>query len=272
MDAFQQEAATSLESVMALGDMDLFESTIQKQASVPGLLEASLTDFKGRVAYSSIPARMHGYLPAELKTQLLSQSTCVKRQADGAFEVYKPLLAERNCVSCHTERHQGDVIGVLSLRFSGQALQKAQQSWDTFSSDFSRSNALGTVFTIIALAAIISLLVHICVRYLMSLPLKRTASELAEQTRNIRLASSNITASSQTLAEGASEQAASLEETSSSLEEMTAMTKHNAEHICQANEFAKQASETADKGITEMQNMSTAMDAIKIPQSLAKLL
>jgi hemerythrin-like metal-binding protein len=273
VDAFQQEASTSLESVMAEGDMDLFEKNIQQQANVPGLLEASLTDFKGRVAYSSVPARLHGELPAELKSQLFSQAEPVKRQAGDAFEFYKPLRAEKNCVSCHTERHPGEVLGVLSLRFSGQALKAAQQSWDKFGNDFSRQNALATFFNLIALSAVIALLVHLCVRYLMSLPLERTASELTGQAQSVRLAASNITHSSQTLAEGASEQAASLEETSSSLEEMTSMTKRNAENVRQANEFAKHASEAADKGLGDMQNMSAAMDAIKVSSDeIAKII
>ncbi len=273
VEAFQQEASSSLESVMAVGDMDLFEKAIQKQASVPGLLEASLADFKGRVAYSSVPARLHGDLPAELKSQLLSHPEPVKRETDGAFEIYKPLVAEKNCVSCHTERRPGDVIGVLTLRFSGQALKTAQQSWDKFGDNFSQSNAFATFFTLIALSIVVVVLVNVCVRLLMSLPLERTACELTEQAQSVRLAASNITASSQTLAEGAGEQAASLEETSSSLEEMTSMTKRNAEHIRQANDFARQASEAADKGLGDMQSMSTAMGAIKVSSDeIAKII
>ena len=263
VDAFQQEIATSLEGVMAGGDMDLFEKIIHKQASVPGLQEASLTDFKGRIVYSSIAARLHGELPAELKSQLLSHAEPMKRQAQGAFEIYKPLLAEKNCVSCHIERHAGDVIGVLSLRFSGEALKTAEQSWTTFDADFSRANAVATACTTVVLVAILAVLVGLCVRELMSRPLELTADELVEQAQNVRQAANNITASSQSLAEGASEQAASLEETSSALEEMASMTKRNADNARQANDFAKQAREAADKGIGDMQNMSTAMEALK---------
>ena len=263
VDAFQQEVSTSLEGVMAGGDMDLFEKIIHKQASVPGMQEASLSDAKGRIVYSSVPTRLHGDLPVELKAQLLSHAEPVKRQADGAFEIYKPLLAEQNCVSCHIERHAGDVIGVLSLRFSGQALKTAEQSWTKFDDDFSRANALATVCTTVILVVILAILVGFCVRHLMSRPLELTAGELAEQAQNVRQAASNITASSQTLAEGASEQAASLEETSSALEEMASMTKRNADNARQANDFAKQAREAADRGIGDVQSMSAAMEALK---------
>jgi methyl-accepting chemotaxis protein len=125
----------------------------------------------------------------------------------------------------------------------------------------------------IALTFVIAVLVSLCVRYLMSLPLERTAYLLTEQVQNVRLATSNITASSQTLAEGASEQAASLEETGSSLEEMTAMTKRNSESARQANELAKEAREAADKGVGDMQTMVAAMDAIKVSSDdIAKII
>jgi methyl-accepting chemotaxis protein len=76
-------------------------------------------------------------------------------------------------------------------------------------------------------------------------------------------AAGQVSASSQSLAEGAGEQAASLEETSSSLEEMSSMTKRNSDNAQNANDLAKQARAAADKGVGDMQAMSTAMDAIK---------
>jgi len=97
--------------------MDLFADTIHEQASLPGLLEASLADHKGHIAYSTVPERLHKDLPDDLKSQLLATPTLFQRQTTNAFEIYKPLVAEKNCISCHTERRQGDVIGVLSLRF-----------------------------------------------------------------------------------------------------------------------------------------------------------
>ena len=67
----QQAVTTSLEKVMSMGDMDLFAQTIHEQASLPGLLEASLADHAGHIAYSTVLERLHQELPAELKPQLL---------------------------------------------------------------------------------------------------------------------------------------------------------------------------------------------------------
>jgi ABC-type transporter Mla subunit MlaD len=96
---------------------------------------------------------------------------------------------------------------------------------------------------------------------------------LGHNSSLVNAAAGQISSSSQTLAEGASEQAASLEETSSSLEEMSSMTKSNAESAQQANDLAQQARAAADTGASDMQEMSTAMEAIKVSSNdIAKII
>lgn len=103
--------------------------------------------------------------------------------------------------------------------------------------------------------------------------LVRIANSLNEDSGRVSSAATQVSSASQTLAEGASEQAASLEETSSSLEEMASMTKRNSENAQKANDLAKQAREAADKGVGDMQSMSTAMEAIKVSShDIAKII
>jgi methyl-accepting chemotaxis protein len=94
--------------------------------------------------------------------------------------------------------------------------------------------------------------------------LYQLAETLAGNSRQIATAADQVSAASQSLAEGSSEQAASIEETSSSLEEMASMTRRNADNARNANDLAKQAREAADKGASDMQTMSAAMEAIKV--------
>jgi hypothetical protein len=97
--------------------------------------------------------------------------------------------------------------------------------------------------------------------------LTRQLSHLAENlggtSREVAAAAHQVSTTSQSLAEGSSEQAASIEETSSSLEELSSMTKRNADHSQTANELARQTRVAADKGVADMQEMNTAMTAIK---------
>jgi len=93
--------------------------------------------------------------------------------------------------------------------------------------------------------------------------LRRLAGDLHDGSNQVASAAGQLTASSQSVAEGSGQQAASIEETSSSLEEITSITRRNSENAGKANDLAKQALQAADKGSTDMQAMSAAMQAIK---------
>jgi len=262
VECVQLAMAASLENVMALGDMDLFEKIIQQQKALPGLQEASLTDVNGRVAYSTVPARLHGELPSEVKPQLLRETQLVKRHSGDSFEIYQPLIADKNCISCHSERHQGDVIGVLSMRFSDQDLKRAEAGWDRFGTDFSRSNAIVGLVTALLLILILALLVAGCVHLFMSVPLTRAAGSLAAQSSQLRLAAGQFSASSQSLAEGSSELAASLEETGAALAQLTASTKQNAEHADRTREIARRTHAAAQNSVHQMETLQASINQI----------
>lgn len=101
----------------------------------------------------------------------------------------------------------------------------------------------------------------------------RGVLQLNEASALINSTTSIITSASQSLAEGASEQAASLEETSASMEEMFSMTQRNAQTAGQVKELGSQARQAGDIGVHDMQEMTTAMDAIKASSAdIAKII
>ena len=116
----------------------------------------------------------------------------------------------------------------------------------------------------LCLALIVGLSVAFIITRGTSRILRNVSRSLNDGSNQVASAAAQVSASSQSLAEGSSEQAASLEETSSSLEEMSSMTKRNAENAQKANDLAKQTRTAADKGTSDMQTMSAAMDAIKV--------
>jgi methyl-accepting chemotaxis protein len=83
---------------------------------------------------------------------------------------------------------------------------------------------------------------------------------VAEQ---VSQAAGQIDAGSQSLAQGTSEQACTLQEVSSSLQEMDAMSAQNAQLAQQARNLADEARHSANRGITSIQRLSEAIDAIK---------
>ncbi len=123
-----------------------------------------------------------------------------------------------------------------------------------------------------AVLALVAVVVWLTVKKLNAVILALSRN-LNGASTHVEASAAQVSAASQSLAEGASEQASSLEETSSSLEEMSSMTKRNAENARQANDLAKEARDAADKGVGDMQAMSTAMEAIKVSSDdIAKII
>lgn len=103
-------------------------------------------------------------------------------------------------------------------------------------------------------------------------PLMRVARDIHEGTEQSRMASSQMTDASQKLAQGAIEQAAAIEETSASLEEVSSMIHSTAKNAEQAKQLTAETRESAQDGVRNMLEMTTAMDAIeKSSSDVAKI-
>ena len=89
------------------------------------------------------------------------------------------------------------------------------------------------------------------------------AGRLASESEKANGSAAQVAQASSAMADGASQQAASLEETSSSLTEMSSMTQRNSENAQNAKGLANEARATADAGAADMEQMKTAMGAIK---------
>ena len=122
------------------------------------------------------------------------------------------------------------------------------------------------VWSIVALAIgglMIGLLLAL-VAYRVSIkPLTRVARNIYEGTEKSRRASSQLTLASQKLAQGASEQAAAIEETSASLEEVSSMIHSTANNAEQAKQLASETRSSAQEGVSNMAQMTAAMEAIE---------
>jgi methyl-accepting chemotaxis protein len=89
------------------------------------------------------------------------------------------------------------------------------------------------------------------------------AGRLGSESDKANVSAAQVAEASQAMAGGATQQASSLEETSSSLHEMASMTQRNSENAQNAKALANQARQTADAGAADMEQMKSAMSAIK---------
>jgi hypothetical protein len=197
-----------------------------------------------------------------LTDSLLAGGQLGKRLTDQSFEIYQPLRAEKDCVTCHTDWKPGRVCGVMSMRFSSSALREAEQSWVTFRHNFERTNAETAGFTIAAMIVILGLLVSLVIHFQLTVPLKRVAAALYAHAAEVTVAAGQVSASSNAVAEGATEQAASLQETSASLTQMAAMTRANADHTRTATELACATHTAANQGSAHIAELDLAIQEI----------
>jgi methyl-accepting chemotaxis protein len=93
--------------------------------------------------------------------------------------------------------------------------------------------------------------------------LESALAEVALASEQVASAADQIAGGSQSLAQGANEQASSLEEVSSGLQEMASMSKQNSANAHEARAVADGASASAQRGLENMQRLTTAMEEIK---------
>jgi methyl-accepting chemotaxis protein len=94
-------------------------------------------------------------------------------------------------------------------------------------------------------------------------PIDGIISALRNGASELESASNQVASSGQALAQGASEQAASLEATTATVAQITTMASNNSNSAQSANEVTNKVQSSAQNGFDQMQEMVTAITAIK---------
>lgn len=97
---------------------------------------------------------------------------------------------------------------------------------------------------------------------LMKESLNEMLSQVEEAIDQVATGSDQVSQASQTLSQGATEQASSLEEINSSVTEITSQTQQTVENTREANTLAKEVSQNAEGGNTQMKRLLKYMEEI----------
>jgi methyl-accepting chemotaxis protein len=228
---------TELDGVAAADEKDLSDMVAKYESFVN-------RDDK-RVAYAKVTAALQAYTDAGHRLRDASK----EGKAD---EIQAQLL--------NAGKVGNDFIAsVDTLR--ELAAKDSQESAKTIATTVTSSKA--TMIVMVCVAVFLTVAIAWLITRGISHVLTRIVTELSAGADQTTAAAGQVSASSQSLAEGASEQAASLEETSASLEEMSSMTKRNADNAANAKDIAAGTRQAADTGASDMEEMTTAMNAIK---------
>ncbi|MBI5380640.1 MAG: HAMP domain-containing protein [Opitutae bacterium] len=176
---------------MARGEMERFEKFLATQNHVKGLLEFSLYDDKGVAKFSAQPAWVGRSLPAEIRTRGLSSAAAFERQTEEAFEYYQPQVATKKCLGCHSEWREGQVGGLVALRFSRAELRRAQADAAAMQADLQRSGLWWMLATVVVIIAVFSVLAYVATDRLVARPVQALTSglrQIAEGDTTTRIA------------------------------------------------------------------------------------
>ncbi len=261
-----------MNTILESGEMDGFNKVAALEKDIAGFQEFSLYNVKGVVTYSSDKTALKRQLPTDLQSQLFSRPERLRREKEGAIEIFQPLLTKAKCIECHTDWKPGSICGVTLTRFSGKILSDLQAGND-MAVRAMQKETIQDCALIIAMTLILSAFLAWWVAAAISKPILIISGKLADASSQTASSIEQVTGASTQLADSASQQAASLEETSASLEEIASMTQQNSESANQAKVLADQAHKAAEAGSQDMRQMHQAMDEIQVSSdNIAKII
>jgi len=263
VQSIQSAINFSISECMARGDMEVFQRVVRLGKDIPGLLELSLYNRKGKVTDSSLKGVVGRQMEASLQSELNAKTARVVRETPQKIEIYQPELATAKCMECHDDYEPGKVAGVVYIAFSNDARAKLDADFATLTSAANkRWQALS--FGILGVGALVVIVLTLLITRPIIGSLTSIAEGLSANGSGVCAASGELASASQAIAEGASNQAATLEETSASLTEITSMTERNAQGARAASELAREARTLADAGSEDMKALSGKMEELKL--------
>ncbi|HEX2855064.1 MAG TPA: methyl-accepting chemotaxis protein [Opitutaceae bacterium] len=205
--------------------------------------------------------KLDASLKDEPKKALLSSLLqAAAAYTDGLDQVVVGLQARNQILSARINRLAPDFTATLSKVKA--SVHNFQRDLENRTRTEQRHNEV-MVLSITTAGILLGILLASFIIRGVSRGITAVAARLATESDKAKESAAQVASASQSMAEGASQQAGSLQETSASLHEMASMTQRNSENAQNAKTLANQARQTADAGAAEMEQMKSAMGAIK---------
>ena len=163
----------SIAGSLQRGEMIKFSNLLKEQQKIQGLNELSLFNKSGKVTHSSNIKFINNKISEELLKELKKNKKKVMKWTSQEIQIYKPLIAKKDCIRCHTNWTKEDLCGISLYRFSTKDFNIAQKgAFNTLNimEKNTYKNSLQIVFEIVfALSIIMFFLINLFV----SKPLKK---------------------------------------------------------------------------------------------------
>jgi methyl-accepting chemotaxis protein len=163
--------ARSVSGSLERGEMEKFTKLLEDQRKVEGLLEFSLYNNEGVVTYSSDPSFLKKSLSDELRQRLLAKAEQMFRYANNAAEIYQPQVVVPDCIRCHQTWQVGSICGITSMRFSTEALTKAENQTAVTKMKGRQTFQSNAGFTLLGIVVVFVVLMYLSVNQFVRHPL-----------------------------------------------------------------------------------------------------
>ncbi len=291
-DGQEQQAANLSVSVMrgiegslVRGEMEKFTRLLQSLNGVEGLQEVSLFDAGGKVTHSSKPEFIDRQIPGDIQADVFGHAEEYKRETAESLEIYHPHLVIPDCIRCHTSWKNNKIRGATMLRFSKEALVKAQGEAEhalavaKSNSMWSAVMAVAAVVIIFVVGMLITVskfvgrpmgkLVEMLEQYDVDLTLEMPIQSKDEIGTAARLLNRFVNKLNQVIGqaqkaatavgEHVGGQAAAIEQLASSSAIIARTTKVNSDNSRQAADLMNQVSDKVGRANTTIASLSEAM-------------
>ncbi|MCG8618222.1 MAG: methyl-accepting chemotaxis protein [Desulfobacterales bacterium] len=247
-NSFQDGVKGSLER----GQMKNFEKLLQDQNKIKGVVGVNLYDRFGKIDLSSNDLQTDAQLSDELLAQLSATKNQIIFEEDTTISVYGPQMIVPDCIRCHPTWKKGEIGGILTLTYSLASL-------NTTIKRLQYATSAGSLI----LLAIVSLIIFIVMRRLVSNPVKNIIVNLSGSAQRVENAANLSSESSHSLSDNASLQSASLKQTESFLSEILDMTGKNVENADVADTIMGETNEVMMESNKAMEDLIRAIGNIE---------
>ena len=246
--SFQDGVKGSLER----GQMKNFEKLLSDQNKIKGVMGVDLYDRSGRINLSSNSSKNDDQLSEKILNRLHDSKKMMISQEKEVITIYGPQLVISDCTRCHPGWKKGEVGGVLTLTYSLASL-------NTTIRQLKYSTSIGSLI----LLAIVSLIIFLVMRRLVSKPVNRIIANLSNRAKNVENAAHLSAESSHSLSDNASVQSTSLKQTQDFLKEIQSMIDANVKNAENADNIMADTNKVMTGSNQTMADLSTAIANIE---------
>ncbi|MFH0710180.1 MAG: methyl-accepting chemotaxis protein [Pseudomonadota bacterium] len=168
----------TVRGAMNLGDPVAVEETIKKAGEIDGVKK--LTIYKSPQVIELFKLPQQSEIPKEAVNVFKNvKETTVVSEDGHVLKIFSPLVATNECLMCHTNAKEGDVLGVMDLEYS---LEDLENDISVMTKKTILTMAGGAIFTILFLM--------IMLRRIIGIPLQ----ELLQRVKDLASGEGDLTA------------------------------------------------------------------------------